>query len=413
MSEKCTHGVIFDTLCAWCGKDLGPLKSTVAFPHSRSITFSETEVKNVVNDHVAHMIKSKKLSLLIHMEQVILDAINVLYLPKMENTELGENEFIVDVNTKFKVVLRPYLKEFLESLHDKFEMTLFTLNSHEFAAKILEKIDPQNKYFNTRIMAPNSMIERNISKMYYDSSHLMVILDVSSQNWKDVNGFPVEGFIEVSPFVAFGETPRAPHFPILPPKYSDYFEKKNDKVLTSLSTMLLKIYDEFFNHPGEALLDALQNVNGSILENCRICISETLCPFDHHYFMLLNKYLSKLGASFNEKYDPSITHVIADSDCALVKEAQEYNGVHIISFDWLIESCTNYCRCDEKNYSIPGIVSPTQGQKEIEIPASDKELSSSEFERMLNDDSNQETTSSDDDEEESDDRAQETFEIEK
>ena len=82
--------------------------------------------------------------------------------------------------------------------------------------------------------------------MYYDSKMMTVILDVSNQKWMNSNGLSIEGFIEVSPFVAFGEQPRAPFFPIIPERIKDYFATKSDNLLPNIAKVLIQIHEFFF-----------------------------------------------------------------------------------------------------------------------------------------------------------------------
>jgi len=49
------------------------------------------------------------------------------------------------------VAYRPYLKQFLEYLSANFEVILFTASENEYANLVVQKFDPQNKYFSHRL----------------------------------------------------------------------------------------------------------------------------------------------------------------------------------------------------------------------------------------------------------------------
>lgn len=47
--------------------------------------------------------------------------------------------------------LRPFLLHALEKLSEMYEMIVFTAGMQEYADHILDKIDPENKYFARRL----------------------------------------------------------------------------------------------------------------------------------------------------------------------------------------------------------------------------------------------------------------------
>jgi hypothetical protein len=57
---------------------------------------------------------------------------------------------------------------------------------------------------------------------------------------------------------------------------------------------------------------------------------------------------------------------------------QRYRGVHIVTFEWLIERCLCYRKMDEAQDKVPGIESPTAGRLPIDLPLPDRDLSSCE-----------------------------------
>lgn len=53
--------------------------------------------------------------------------------------------------SEIQVRLRPFLVHALEKLSEMFEMIVFTAGMQEYADAILDKIDPENKYFSRRL----------------------------------------------------------------------------------------------------------------------------------------------------------------------------------------------------------------------------------------------------------------------
>ena len=69
----------------------------------------------------------------------------VVQVPYLE--EDGRSECHVEA----EVVMRPYLHECLERLSRNFQLVLFTAAESVYADAILDKIDPENKYFDARL----------------------------------------------------------------------------------------------------------------------------------------------------------------------------------------------------------------------------------------------------------------------
>ena len=54
-------------------------------------------------------------------------------------------------NLVIHAYLRPYLQEFLEAVHENFEVVIFTASQAPYANKMLDILDPDKKYFHHRI----------------------------------------------------------------------------------------------------------------------------------------------------------------------------------------------------------------------------------------------------------------------
>ena len=69
----------------------------------------------------------------------------VVQVPYLEDD--GRFECFVEA----EVIMRPYLNECLERLSSNFQLVLFTAAESAYADAILEKIDPENKFFDARL----------------------------------------------------------------------------------------------------------------------------------------------------------------------------------------------------------------------------------------------------------------------
>jgi hypothetical protein len=87
-----------------------------------------------------------------------------------------------------------------------------------------------------------------------------------------------------------------------------------------------------------------------------------------------------------------------------IEQAAQFKGVHIVSFDWVVDSCILFQRMEESDYRVSGVLSPTQGTQEIEPLPPDKDLSSEcTFETSSEIPSSQSSSHTEDEDEEEED----------
>ncbi|KAM9848519.1 CTD small phosphatase-like protein 3 [Aulostomus maculatus] len=79
-------------------------------------------------------------------ETLMLSSLNV-----MENAEYTFKAAFQDHQYKVYMVLRPHVKEFLQSMAKVYELFVYTCAKKEYAEKILDVLDPQRKLFRHRL----------------------------------------------------------------------------------------------------------------------------------------------------------------------------------------------------------------------------------------------------------------------
>jgi CTD small phosphatase-like protein 2 len=111
--------------------------------------FKQNEDFVKLNRFYAPVKQPKKRCLVLDLDETLIFAHN-------ESSDQGYDEridlYIGENRThSIYVYYRPFLKEFLEYVSAKWEIGIFTSSSNIYANAILERIDPQNKYFNFRL----------------------------------------------------------------------------------------------------------------------------------------------------------------------------------------------------------------------------------------------------------------------
>lgn len=99
--------------------------------------------------------------------------------------------------------LRPYLKEFLESISQIYELHIFTFGCREYAHKIASIIDPDKKYFGNRILSRNESVDQyskweNLNNLFPCGDAMVCIIDDRADVWKDAGNL-----IQVKPYSYF------------------------------------------------------------------------------------------------------------------------------------------------------------------------------------------------------------------
>ncbi|KAJ3599925.1 hypothetical protein NHX12_033879 [Muraenolepis orangiensis] len=104
-------------------------------------------------------------------ETLLFSSLNVI-----ENADYTFNTTFQDHQYKVYVVLRPYVKEFLQAMTKVYEMFVYTSAKKGYAEKLLDILDPRRKLFRHRLYQDNctcvlghyikdlTMLERDLSK---------------------------------------------------------------------------------------------------------------------------------------------------------------------------------------------------------------------------------------------------------
>lgn len=108
------------------------------------------------------------------------------------------------------VFFRPYLMEFLERLSKKFELVIFTAGRQDYADHILDRIDPENKYFAHRLYRQHCDLVDCISIGTKKDLHIKCLQLLSNRKKEDLlivdnliysyaldieNGIPIRSYI--------------------------------------------------------------------------------------------------------------------------------------------------------------------------------------------------------------------------
>ncbi len=180
-----------------------------------SLTVSTDEATKVEDDAKRRLLASKKLSLVVDLDQTIIHATVDPTVAEWQKDEKNPNyEAVKDVRA-FQLVddgpgsrgcwyfikLRPGLKVFLEEISKLYELHIYTMGTRAYAQNIATIIDPDRKIFGDRILSRDesgSLVAKNLQRLFPVDTKMVVIIDDRGDvwNWND-------NFVKVTPYDFF------------------------------------------------------------------------------------------------------------------------------------------------------------------------------------------------------------------
>ncbi|KAJ3270446.1 Carboxy-terminal domain (CTD) phosphatase [Terramyces sp. JEL0728] len=342
--ESCAHDVQYHGICTQCGKDLtfghftgtDVRRATINLTHDdRGVKLSRNEATRIEKVNTDRLISHKKLSLLLDLDQTVVHA----------TTDHTINEWLVDQpviqeqiysftlggsDTVYYVKLRPGTKEFLEAVHEKYEMHIYTMGTRNYAHAIANAIDPAKKYFSERILSRD------------DSGNNFFI------GTGDINEPLKENPSEAIPAPETADTAestktdefKAPA-PRSPKKQrQQIIEDDND--LSYISTILHQLHTEYYERftqnaplPNVGLI--LPSLRKSVLQNVHIVFSGIIPLVQDVRTHELWIQAQQFGATCHHELNSTVTHVLA-------KKASFTN------IDWLTDSIMQWQKVNEEDY---------------------------------------------------------------
>lgn len=242
----CAHPVQFGGMCSVCLKDMTEYalppsgtrmvsytnrdtsrssyvtnqsdvsRAQINMTHSNtSLTISQDEAMRVEEEAKRRLLNSKKLSLVVDLDQTIIHAtVDPTVAEWQKDPDNPNYEAVKDVRA-FQLVdegpgargcwyyikLRPGLKEFLNNVSKLYELHIYTMGTRAYAQKIANLIDPDRRIFGDRILSRDesgSLVAKNLQRLFPVDTKMVVIIDDRGDVWKWN-----ENLIKVTPYDFF------------------------------------------------------------------------------------------------------------------------------------------------------------------------------------------------------------------
>ncbi|MCJ1475141.1 Carboxy-terminal domain (CTD) phosphatase [Lambiella insularis] len=226
IEEPCAHGVQFGGMCVNCGKDMtersyvtGQLdasRAQINMTHDNvALRVSQDEASKVEEEAKRRLIDTKKLSLVVDLDQTIIHATVDPTVGDWQGDPENPNYNAVKDVRSFQLVddipgargcwyyikLRPGLKDFLDNVSKIYELHIYTMGTRQYAKNIANLIDPDRRIFGDRILSRDesgSLVAKNLQRLFPVDTKMVVIIDDRGDVWKWN-----ENLIKVTPYDFF------------------------------------------------------------------------------------------------------------------------------------------------------------------------------------------------------------------
>ncbi|AOA62841.1 Carboxy-terminal domain (CTD) phosphatase [Komagataella phaffii CBS 7435] len=218
--EPCSHSVQYGGLCALCGSAVEgndytgfsyDKQAPVVMSHgSADLKISLTEAEKIEQTSSKRLLKEKKLSLVVDLDQTVIHATvdptvgewmkdpnnaNYPAVKDVRSFSLKEEVILPEnyVGQKppatvcwYYVKLRPHLREFLEHVSERYELHIYTMATRQYAKEIAKIIDPDEKYFGDRILSRDesgSLTQKSLQRLFPVDTSMVVVIDDRGDVW--------------------------------------------------------------------------------------------------------------------------------------------------------------------------------------------------------------------------------------
>ncbi|KAJ6261809.1 hypothetical protein Dda_2608 [Drechslerella dactyloides] len=211
IEEPCPHPVVWNNQCAVCGADLSeqtyinyhnPETANINVTHDNTgLKISRGEAENIEKEAKKRLLSSKKLSLVVDLDQTIIQATVDPTVGEWRDDSSNPNyDAVKDVEAFqlldegaggrgcwYYVKLRPGLKRFLENISKIYECHIYTMGTRAYAMSIAKIVDPLGDIFGERILSRDesgSLTSKSLERLFPVDTKMVVIIDDRGDVWK-------------------------------------------------------------------------------------------------------------------------------------------------------------------------------------------------------------------------------------
>ncbi|XP_047983776.1 RNA polymerase II C-terminal domain phosphatase-like 4 [Salvia hispanica] len=245
--EICTHPGFVDELCIKCRLHVQDDSAIPLKYIHKNLRIAKDEMTRLRDKGFEDLVcLKKKLYLVLDLDHTLLDSVMLTSIEEEEEQFIDQRDSLLDTwksnlfipdKMERMTKLRPFVHVFLEEASKLFEMYIYTTATRGYALEMAELIDPENKYFCSRIISRDDSTQENRKSLdiVLGRESAVLIVDDTKRVWEN----NLENLIWIDEYEFFT---------------SDYgeslFQRKTDekeRVLANVLKVLQQVHTLFFD----------------------------------------------------------------------------------------------------------------------------------------------------------------------
>ncbi|KAJ4715149.1 RNA polymerase II C-terminal domain phosphatase-like 4 [Melia azedarach] len=348
----CLHSAVLNGTCVLCNKSVSETFG-LAFDYILpGLRYGYLEVSRLKKGNSKALMKKKKLHLVLDLDYTLLHSRKVTKLSSEEQflkkridslENISEGSLFSLESMGYLVKLRPFVRNFLEAASTMFEMYVCTMGGRGYALEAAKLLDPDSKYFSSRIIAREDFRqrERKSLNMVLGQESGVVILDDTESVWTDYS----ENLITVSRYDYFKGSKDSDR------SYSEdkIDESESNGALANILGVLKIVHRLYFDSPENPskrdVRNYLAKIRRGVLKGCTLLFS------DGEEFPLIWSRAAGMGATCTTVFDSAVTHVVSlDSETEACRWAKQENKF-VVHPQWINSAYFIWNSQPEDDYS--------------------------------------------------------------
>ncbi|KAK0625173.1 hypothetical protein B0T17DRAFT_590829 [Bombardia bombarda] len=228
VKEECSHGIQFQGLCGWCGKDMTEVnwaaesrdteRAPISMVHDQTnLTVSQIHAQRTEQELQRRLLQARKLSLVVDLDQTIIHACIDPTVGEWQRDPANPNhDSVKDVKAFqledgprglargcwYYIKMRPGLEGFLKRIATMYELHVYTMGTRAYAQNVARIVDPNQKLFGNRVISRDengNMVAKSLGRLFPVNTNMVLIIDDRADVWPRNRG----NLIKVSPYDFF------------------------------------------------------------------------------------------------------------------------------------------------------------------------------------------------------------------
>ncbi|KYK62129.1 RNA polymerase II CTD phosphatase Fcp1 [Drechmeria coniospora] len=213
VEEACGHEVQIQGLCSLCGADMTEVnwaseekdtdRAMINMTHDQTgLMVSENVAKKAEHDTQRRLLRQRKLSLVVDLDQTIIHACIEPTIGEWQADPSNPNHQSVEDVKSFQlnddgpaglasgctyyIKLRPGLRDFLREVAAMYELHVYTMGTRAYALNIARIVDPDRKLFGNRVISRDengNITSKSLQRLFPVSTNMVVIIDDRADVW--------------------------------------------------------------------------------------------------------------------------------------------------------------------------------------------------------------------------------------